>query len=351
MKRFWLACLAAGALCAAATAHADATGPTRIQVEPFVTLPDGVRHPEGLAADPATGDVYVATFDFGPNPNKLLRYSGAGQLVATKDFGGSPLLGLDYAAGQVYILNMGAAKVQRIAANFDAATPVQDVATIPLLPTGAGTRPGGVSGQIVFGPAPQPAPNAMVFDRAGNLYVSDSWQGAIFQVPASCIASPPCAATLFKQDPYLATVGFPPFGANGLAFNADQSVMYIANTGDDRVLAMDMASRSVSPDAFAESINGADGVLFTGGLLWVCANQSDTVVALDGNGRPVAYAGQFDGIAPNGAPRGLLFPASLAQVGGTMYVTNLALALTGKAGDEPEEDVKRWTVSRFHIPK
>jgi DNA-binding beta-propeller fold protein YncE len=347
MKRFWLACLAAGALCATAAAHADATGPTRIQVEPFVTLPDGVAHPEGLAADPVTGDVYVATFDFSSN-NKLLRYGRDGQLIATKDFDGTPLLGLEFSAGKVYILNFGASKVQRIAANFDASTPVEDVATIPQLPTGAGTRSGGVSGTITFAKA-APAPNAMVFDSAGNIYVSDSWQGAIFRVAAGCAGA--CVAELFKQDPLLATVGFPPFGANGLAFNADQSVMYIANTGDDRVLTMDMATRTVSPDAFAESINGADGVLFTGGLLWVCANQSDTVVALNGNGRPVAYAGEFDGIAPNGAPRGLLFPASLAQVGSTMYVTNLALALTAKAGDEPEEDVKRWTVSRFHVPK
>ena len=345
MKKFWLACLAAGALWSTG-ATADATGPQRIQTEPFVTLPDGVKHPEGLTADPATGDVYVATFDFSAN-NKLLRYGRNGQLIATKDFGATPLLGLGFSGGKVYILNFGAASVQRIAANFDASTPVENVATIPQLPTGAGTRPAGVSATITFAPA-TPAPNALLFDNAGTLYVSDSWQGAIFQVPASCAS--PCVAALFKQDPLLATPGFPPFGANGLAFNADESVMYIANTGDDRVLTMSMADRTVSPVAFAESINGADGLLRTGGLLWVCANQSDTVVALNGNGRPVAYAGEFDGIAPDGAPRGLLFPASLAQVGDTMYVTNLALALTGAPAGEPESDVTRWTVSRFHIP-
>ena len=72
MKQFLWACLTAGALCAAPAAHADASGPARIPVEPFVTLPDGVQHPEGLATDPATGDVYVATFDFSV-ANKLLR--------------------------------------------------------------------------------------------------------------------------------------------------------------------------------------------------------------------------------------------------------------------------------------
>jgi sugar lactone lactonase YvrE len=229
--------------------------------------------------------------------------------------------------------------------NFNASTPVTDVATIPLI-GGAGTRTGGVAGVITYGPSAQSAINGMVIDNAGNLYVSDSWQGAIFLVPPGCAA--PCVATTFKQDALLATTGFPPFGANGLAFNADQSVMYIANTGDDRVIAMKMADRSLS--VFAESINGADGVLFSDGLLWVCANQSDTVMALNANGRPIVFAGRFEGIGPNGAPRGLLFPASLAQVGGWMYVTNLALALTGGPGAEPEADVTRWTVSRFPIP-
>jgi len=50
-----------------------------------------------------------------------------------KDFGGAPLLGLEFDAahGTLYILNFGASKVQRIAANFDASTPVEDVATFP----------------------------------------------------------------------------------------------------------------------------------------------------------------------------------------------------------------------------
>ena len=33
----------------------------------FASLPDGVRYPEGIAANPVTGDIFVATFDFGPN--------------------------------------------------------------------------------------------------------------------------------------------------------------------------------------------------------------------------------------------------------------------------------------------
>jgi hypothetical protein len=39
-------------------------------VELFATLPDGVRLPEGITANPANGDVFVGTFDGGAD-NKL----------------------------------------------------------------------------------------------------------------------------------------------------------------------------------------------------------------------------------------------------------------------------------------
>jgi hypothetical protein len=45
----------------------------------------------------------------------------------------------------------------------------------------------------------------------------------------------------------------------------------------------------------------------------------------------------------------LLFPASAVIVDGWLYVTNLALPLTG--GDEPEADVTRWTVARMKLPE
>ena len=75
----------------------------------------------------------------------------------------------------------------------------------------------------------------MTFDTAGNLYVSDSFQGAVFRI-ANADACAPCVPSLVVRDPLLATAGFPPFGANGLAFNGDESALFVANTGDDRVL-------------------------------------------------------------------------------------------------------------------
>src|SRR3954471_335713 len=103
----------------------------REAAQKFATLPDGVRFPEGITANPANGDIIVGTLDFGPNANKLVRFDRNGRVQAVRDFGATPLLGLEFRAGKVYIANLGAGKIQRIAANFNAGTPVEDVAALP----------------------------------------------------------------------------------------------------------------------------------------------------------------------------------------------------------------------------
>ena len=319
----------------------------------FATLPDGVRFPEGIATNPHNGDIFVGTFDTG-SANKVVRFTREGHVRAIKDFGGTPLLGLDFDARQrkLYILNFGASKLQRMPANFDESTPVEDVATIPAIgapaPRSVG-NPDGSSDTIMFGSSSFPAPNAMTFTRSGSLYVSDSFQGAIFRIDNVATCTTPCIPSLVVHDPLLATAGFPPFGANGLALNADESALFIANTGDNRVLKMDLATRTIS--VFAESVHGADGIVADdSGRLWVAANQADEIVGLNEIGRVVARLGEFKGIARDGSPIGLLFPASPLIIGDWIYVTNLALPLTGSPA-EWETEVTRWTISRVKMPR
>lgn len=319
----------------------------------FAVLPDGVRFPEGITANPNNGDIFVSTFDFGPNANKLLRFRRNGQLVAQRDFGGTPLLGLEFNPldNKVYICNFGASKIQRIAANFTDTTAIEDVANIPTIgppPNRLVDNPDGSQDEIMFGNN-FPAPNALKFNSNGDLLVSDSFQGAIFRINNAATCTTPCPVVTVKHDGLLATAGFPPFGANGLALSSDETQLFIANTGDDRILKLDLATGALS--VFAESINGADGIAFdTEGHLVVAANQADEVVILNDNGRVIAKLGDFLGIRNDGSPRGLLFPASVVIVGDRIFVTNLALPLTPATGDEPEEDVTRWTISRINIP-
>jgi DNA-binding beta-propeller fold protein YncE len=327
----------------------------RGKVELFATLPDGVRFPEGITANPRSGDIFVGTFDVGSPNNKLLRFDRGGRLEASRAFGSTPLLGLEFHRDdrKVYIAAVGdfsgtGSRIVRIPANFNAGTPIEEVAPIPSVgppPLRVVPNPDGSADQIVF-QANARVPNALTFDRAGTLYVSDSFQGAIFRIEDAAACTGACVATLVAHDPLLATAGFPPFGANGIAFNRDESALFIANTGDDRILRLDMKTGLVT--VFAESINGADGIAFDDhGRLWVAANQADELVALDENGLVIAKLGDFEGIRKNGSPDGLLFPASIVILDDEIFVTNLALPLTPAAGDEPEEKVTRYTISRI----
>lgn len=345
-----VAALVLTAVAAFAPAHAQDV--MSDHVRSFVVLPEGVRFPEGIAANPANGDIYVGTLDFS-GPNELLRFDARGRLLATRDFGGLPLLGLQFGPkdGKVYIANFFQSKIQRVRADLGGA--LEDVATLPGIGAPAPRivpNPDGSSDTILFGSTGFGAPNAMAFDAAGNLYVSDSFQGAIFRIANADTCATPCVAALVAHDPLLATAGFPPFGANGVAFNGDGSALFVANTGDDRVLKVDVATGQVG--VFAESVNGADGLVWDprGGRLWVAANQADMLVALDDRGRAVAHIGGFEGVR-HGRPVGLLFPASLVIVGREFFATNAALPLTDAVGDEPEEDVTRWTISRLPVPQ
>jgi DNA-binding beta-propeller fold protein YncE len=325
----------------------------------FAMLPDGVRFPEGIAANPNTEEIYVGTFDFGPNSNKLLRFNKDGHLVAARDFGGTPLLGLrfNYRDKKIYIANVGAlvggaSKIQRIAADFNDTTSIEDVALIPSMgppPDRLVGNPDASEDRIRFGNN-APAPNALIFDHYGNMYISDSFQGAIFRIDNAAKCPTPCDVATVKHDGLLATAGFPPFGANGLALSSNGTQLFIANTGDDRILRLDLKTKEIS--VLAESIDGADGVaLYKGKFIVVAANQGDQVLLLNENGRVTAKLGDFLGIRHDGSVRGLLFPASLAIVDDKILVTNLALPLTMTTGDEPEENVTRYTISEIEIPK
>ena len=133
--------------------------------------------------------------------------------------------------------------------------------------------------------------------------------------------------------------------------NQDESALFIANTGDDRILKLDLTGSS-QLSVFTESINGPDGIEFDdAGNLWVTANQADNVIGLNSEGRIIAKLGDFLGTRKDGSARGLLFPGSLTILDNKIYVTNLAQVATPAMGDEPEESITTYTVSKIRIPK
>jgi sugar lactone lactonase YvrE len=270
----------------------------------FATLPPGTAHPEGIALD-AAGNVFVADFDVDrtAGPGHVVVFDHAGRLLRVLEVAGSSnlLLGLGFhevgGAAELLVIDFGARNVLRV-------DPLTGASTIfTTIPGAAG-------------------PNALTFDRAGNVYVSDSFQGIVWQTgPAG---GPP---TSWAQSALLTTAGVPPFGANGLAFDRGETALFVANTGNDTVVRIPVATRT--PEVLVNGVNGADGLAIDpDGNIWVVANQADELVVVDPtDGHAIAKLGDFDGLSSDGAPVGLLFPASLAFRGEFVYVTNLALDL------------------------
>ena len=293
----------------------------------FATLPKpGPGFPEGIAAD-AAGRIYVSTFDF-TTTNVIYVFEPSGSLAATISLPGVVPLGMEFdRKGDLYVANFGGGNILRFRPPFN-----------------SGSVPAETF-QICGGAGAGCGLNAITFDNRGDLYVSDSFGGNVFK-----LTLPNGKVSTFASHDLLrpGSHGFPPFGANGLAFDAAFANLYVANTADDRILKVDVRTKALS--TFTESINGADGIAFDAqGRLWVAANQGDELVALNANGRIVERRGSFIGIGPDGTPQGLLFPASIVISGGSIYVTNLALALTPAIGDEPEEDVTTYTVSKVPL--
>lgn len=344
-------------MCAASAAWPAQHGPAIVDTRPFAVLPADFRHPESLAVDPSTGQVYVGSFDArepaSERDNQILRLSPTGAVLAQVRLGPTPVTGLAFHAGHLYFLNFGASMLQRLPAGFGSGSAPEDVARFQALdpkapPVREVPNPDGTTDQVHFAAAGFPAINGLAFDRAGNAYVSDSFQGAIYRVEdaAGCAD---CRVAVLARDGLLATTGALPFGANGLAVDDAAGMLYVNNAGDGRVLRLPLEGGRL--EVLADGLYGADGLLLHHDRLWVAANQIDAVVAIDLQGKVRVRAGSFKGIAADGTADGLLFPAASAVQGSRMIVANLALPLTATVGDEWEEQVSRWNLVQFDIPR
>jgi sugar lactone lactonase YvrE len=166
-------------------------------------------------------------------------------------------------------------------------------------------------------------PNGLVFDRRGDLFVTDSVGGAIWRVPANG------SAELWLQHPLLQGDNSAPppvpLGVNGIAFG--DGTLFVTNTEKGSVIRVpvkrDASPGTLSVLAQGPALMGADGLtLDTRGSLYVAVNGQNTVVEVSPGGATLTTLAT--------AADGLDSPSDVAFGQGrrdrrTLFVVNFAI--------------------------
>jgi sugar lactone lactonase YvrE len=208
--------------------------------------------------------------------------------------------------------------------------------------------------------------NALTFDPAGNVYVSDSFLGIIWTTgPSGGTATAFVTSDMLLPDAYDMLTLVPPFGANGVEFNNEHTAMYVANTAYHSIVEIPVsldqkgnASVAGKATVLTTGINAPDGIAVDShDNLWVDANQEDEIDVINPNvvtaqgtlAQVIAKRGDFQGISRDGTLQGLLFPASPAfsPDGQFIYTSNLALFLPFSGVTETAID-SPWTLQVRH---
>jgi sugar lactone lactonase YvrE len=331
MRIIWCAAILLGIFAAAPIANAWDRGDSDVLTVLPNTASGQPSSVEGLTVGP-DGNIYVPTFGF----NAQGALTGNATLYVLKPDGkvlrqvtianSSPhILGLRFnpVNGFLLVLDFGSGQVLHV-------DPV----------TGASS---------VFVPAiANSGLNALTFDKLGNAYISDSFNGVIWKVgPNGGLP------TMWSNSPLLSPgAGLtPPFGANGVEFSNDGTKLFVANTAFHQIIQIPVNSNGSAGTAsvFITGLNAPDGIAIDrDDNIWICANQEDDIVVIDKTGKVIAKLGDFNGFNNDGVARGLLFPASLAFSldRKTLYVSNLTLFLPF-AGALPAVD-SAWTLEAKH---
>lgn len=240
--------------------------------------------PEGVAVGP-DGDIYVTIAGTG-ELRRLDRRTYAGESLASFDVGFGFLLGMAFDGPDLHV----------VLASFDDATAGvwrvgEDGSTERVVPFSASEFP-----------------NDITFDRAGNMYITESIGGAVYKVPSGT-----GVRELWVQDPLLvgdvdvSPVPFP-IGVNGVAYDDEAGTVLVANSQVPAIIEIEDdcgSAGALSVLASGEHLRGADGLAIDrNGDVMVVSNFNSALLRLDrATGAAETLAGPEDG---------LVFPATVA---------------------------------------
>ncbi len=174
-------------------------------------------------------------------------------------------------------------------------------------------------------------PNALAFDKRGNLYVTDSYvlgswpaAGAIWRIPPGGVAE-----KWLEDSPLLGGLGeipgYPPIGANGIAFR--HNGLYVANS-EKGLLAHVPLLPDGSPGDLNLIVQGGELYMIDGialdvhGTIYAALVGQNRVVAVDlANGSVTELAGPTDGVD---GPASLAFGTGMGERQ-SLFFTNYAV--------------------------
>ena len=257
---------------------------------PIHIVATGLPHPEGVAFDGA-GQLFTGTAvpdHVGRGPIHRVGPQGAVEYFA--DTGGRAL-GLAFGPDEwLYVCDAGLSAIIRVSPTGE----LEDFAR----------RADGRALQL---------PNFAVFDRQGQLYVSDSGTATAGERTA--------AVYRYDAEGRGELVADGLVFANGLALDRGEGALYVAETRDDRILRIPLrGSDAGDPQVFADRLtSGPDGLAFdAAGNLLVTLTGTDSIVSVSPEGQPSLVAKSTDGRLR--APSNIAFSATGEPV---IYVANV----------------------------